>query len=133
MTRSDLPLSTREVYQILKDIAMGERTACHIHDPLACGLLCVEVDGWQLTFQHAHQGLEYCESSCAPDGRSARLDDWHRYGTNPVDLLSAWEHQQLTRVLTNLTSIANRQGSASASTLLDCTGGTDHDQKSRPD
>ncbi|MNM62321.1 hypothetical protein D3C81_736510 [compost metagenome] len=41
------------------------------------------------------EGLAHCVHCQAPNGDQAGLDDWHRYGTNPADLLSLWERTQL--------------------------------------
>ena len=38
----------------------------------------------------------------SPDGRVGTLELWQRYGTDPVGLLSSWEHEQLERLLSSL-------------------------------
>lgn len=98
------PLTAREVYQVLKDAALGVRTLRRM-DPPACdepgsGVVYVDIDGWQLTFHVGHETVERCDSCTSDDGRSALQEDWQRFGTNPVDLLSQWEHEQLYRQLT---------------------------------
>lgn len=43
--------------------------------------------------------LDYCEECVSPDGRRWSFDSGDRYGTDPVALLSVWEHQTLERLL----------------------------------
>ena len=92
------PIPTaREVYQILKDLAMGERL---LHKVQAdAGVLIIEIDDWRLILSHDGNHLERCEACTAADGRRATLQDWPRYGTDPVSFLSAWERTQLERML----------------------------------
>ncbi|MGV8920709.1 MAG: DUF7693 family protein [Pseudomonas sp.] len=44
----------------------------------------------------------YFKDSTSPDGLSAAMEVWQRYCTNPVDLLSNWEHAQLEQLLSAL-------------------------------
>ncbi|MFG0670871.1 hypothetical protein ACF8E6_10010 [Pseudomonas sp. xss_1] len=78
------PLTAREAYQILRDIALGVRTTRRIgQQPWAeiyFGLMTVEADGWVLTFCKDCDPLDYCDSC-------------------PVELLSTWEHAQLEKLL----------------------------------
>jgi hypothetical protein len=100
------PLTAREVYQILKDVALGTRTmhraSQQTWNEIYNGLMTVEIDGWHLTLFNDGGALNYCENCRAPDGRVGSLETWQRYGTNPVDLLSGWEHEQLERLLNAL-------------------------------
>ncbi|WP_429581368.1 DUF7693 family protein [Pseudomonas frederiksbergensis] len=97
------PLTPREVYQILRDLALGARTMHRLGErtwtEIYCGLMTVEVDSWVLTFYNDCDTLEYCDSCYAPDGRAYIFDSSQRYGTDPVELLSTWEHQQLENLL----------------------------------
>lgn len=87
-------LTAREVYQVLKDLAMGERLPRVVR---ADGdWLSVETDGWTLTLAH---DLEHCQACSAADGRAATSHDWPRHGTDPVSFLSAWERRQLERLM----------------------------------
>lgn len=46
--------------------------------------------------------LDYCEDCRAPGRRVGTVEDWQRYGTDPVELLSGWEREQLERLLSAL-------------------------------
>lgn len=59
----------------------------------------VSIDGWRLTLVLDGDGLVHCSGCHCPDGRQASLEDWHRYGTNPVDYLSIWERGRIERLL----------------------------------
>ena len=99
-------LTTREVYQVLKEIALGVRTMRRLSaqswNEIHTGSMPVEVDSWTLMLFNDGDTLDYCESATCPAGKAGTPEDWQRYGTNPVDLLSAWEHQQLELMLANL-------------------------------
>ncbi|WP_423246487.1 DUF7693 family protein [Pseudomonas syringae] len=43
--------------------------------------------------------LGYCEECISPDGRRWSLDSGNRFGTDPIAMLSTWEHQTLERLL----------------------------------
>lgn len=62
----------------------------------------VEIDGWRQALFNDSDCLDYCEECRAPDGRTGSLETWQRYGTDPVDLLSGWEREQLERLLNAL-------------------------------
>ncbi len=100
---SPKPLTAREAYQVLRDIALGIRTMCRQGSQswteIYCGLMTVEVDGWIITFYNDCDTLDYCVSCYDPDGRAYIFDTFQRYGTNPVELLSTWEHTQLEKLL----------------------------------
>jgi len=99
-------LTAREVYQVLKEVALGVRTLRRLSaqswNEIHTGPMPVEVDSWTLTLFNDCDILDYCEDATCPAGRTGTLEDWQRYGTNPVDLLSAWEHRQLELMLANL-------------------------------
>lgn len=96
-TPASCTLTAREVYQVLKDLAMGERLLNGVQAD-AAGLI-VDIDGWTLTLGHDGKHLERCETCTAADGRTATQQDWPRYGTDPVSFLSVWERTQLERML----------------------------------
>ncbi|MGF6457873.1 hypothetical protein ABIA55_003337 [Pseudomonas frederiksbergensis] len=106
-TQNDLnitsPLIAREVYQVLKDVALGTRTMARASNQswneIYDGRIAVAVDGWQLTLFNDGGTLDYCEVCRSPDGRVGTVEDWQRYGTDPVELLSGWEREQLERLL----------------------------------
>jgi len=99
-------LTAREVYQVLKEVALGVRALRRLStqswNEIHTGPMPIEVDRWTLTLFNNGYTLAYCETATCPAGRTGTLDDWQRYGTNPVDLLSAWEHRQLELTLTRL-------------------------------
>ncbi len=88
--------TSREIYQCLRDAALGI-SALVVRGQQADGLVEVEIDGWRLTLQLDPEGLAHCASARSPDDRHADLQAWQRYGTNPVNLLSIWELQQIER------------------------------------
>ncbi len=96
-------LATREVYQILRDIALGIRNLQRVSEPswteIACGSMTVQADGWILTLRNEAGALDHLISCFSPDGRVYALNTHHHYGTDPVALMSTWEHAQLLRLL----------------------------------
>jgi hypothetical protein len=100
------PLTAREVYQVLKDVALGirimTRTSSQSLSEIYNGLMPVEIDGWRLTLFNDGGTLDYCEDCRSPDGHIGSLETWQRYGTDPVELLSGWEREQLERLLNAL-------------------------------
>lgn len=97
------PLLAREVYQLLKDVAQGERRWCLLPaGSTAPETLKVEIDGWQMTLLHEHGALQQCVYCRAPDGREGSLEHWHRSGTDPLAFLSVWENRQIERSLERL-------------------------------
>ena len=59
----------------------------------------VDVEGWSMTIFNDCDELDYCEECVSPDGRRWCFDLGDRFGTDPVALLSTWEHQALERLL----------------------------------
>ncbi|WP_122664663.1 DUF7693 family protein [Pseudomonas viridiflava] len=97
MAKTTTDLTARDVYQLLKDIALETRTLHTVNTRK--GYINVEVDGWQLTLISEGNMLSYCEACQSPEGNLGTADHWQRYGTDPVKLLSIWEHEQLRRLL----------------------------------
>jgi hypothetical protein len=97
MAKTTTDLTARDVYQLLKDIALETRTL-HAVDSRK-GHIEIEVDGWQLTLVSEDNKLSHCQACRSPEGHLGTADSWQRYGTDPVKLLSIWEHQQLQRLL----------------------------------
>ncbi len=97
------PLSAREVYQLLKDVALGVRSISRGGGPawreLEFGAFTVNVESWQLTVFNESGDLDHCVGCTAPDGRTVNEETWARYGTDPIHLLSRWEREQLERQL----------------------------------
>lgn len=100
------PLTARKVCQILTDVALGKRImtrrSVQSWSEIYHGLMPVEIDGWQLTLFNDCDTLDYCEYCRSPDGRVGTLELWQREGADPVDLLGAWEREQLERLLAAL-------------------------------
>lgn len=88
---------------MLTDVALGKRimtrNSIQSWSEIYHGLMPVEIDGWLLTRFNDCNTLDYCEGCRAPDGRVGTLETWQRYGTDPVELLSGWEREQLERLL----------------------------------
>lgn len=61
--------------------------------------MTVEADGWVLTFYNDCDTLDYCDSCYSPEGRAFIFDSLQSYSTDPVELLSTWEHAQLENLL----------------------------------
>ncbi|MBM1206698.1 DUF7693 family protein [Pseudomonas fragi] len=109
-TQNDLnttsPLPANEVSQVLTDVALGKRimmrSSIQSWNEIYHGLMPVEIDGWQLTLFNDCDTLDYCEYCRSPDGRVGTLELWQREGADPVDLLGAWEREQLERLLAAL-------------------------------
>ncbi|KAA8694584.1 hypothetical protein ALP10_03516 [Pseudomonas syringae pv. helianthi] len=90
-------LTTREVYQQLRDAAMGTRILKRIGAPTASGLQHVEIDSWLLTLEITEGSPTRCRACRCPQGREGSFESWLR--TDPVSLLSGWEHAQIERLL----------------------------------
>ncbi|KKX61942.1 hypothetical protein [Pseudomonas putida] len=89
------PLTAREVYQQLRDAALGLR-------PLKCldqrsSPMQVDIEGWHLSLDVDGTHLRHCQHCQSPDGRV--FDGGPRFGTDPVSLLSTWELAQIERLL----------------------------------
>lgn len=112
MTRKQNELNTTssltacEVCQVLTDVALGKRimirNSIQSWNEIYHGLMPVEIDGWRLTLFNDCDTLDYCEYCRSPDGRVGTLELWQREGADPVELLSAWEREQLERLLAGL-------------------------------
>ena len=62
-----------------------------------CGMMTIEVDGWQITFFIDCGDLDYCDSCLAPDGRKYEFSS--RDAFDPIALLTPDEHRQLEELL----------------------------------
>jgi len=97
LTRS-ASLNTRAIYQSLRNAALGVHHL-EVSARRDGALVDVDIQGWQMTLALDPEGLAQCISCQSPDGQQAGTEDWQRYGTNPVDLLSLWERTQLEKLL----------------------------------
>ncbi|WP_331695801.1 hypothetical protein VY732_14595 [Pseudomonas sp. ZY71] len=100
---SALPLTAREAYPVLRDIALGistmRRLGTQSWAEIYCGQMTVETDGWVITLYNDCDTLDYCDSCYNPDGRAYIFDSMQHYGTDPIELLSTWENTQLENLL----------------------------------
>lgn len=100
----DIPpneLTAREVYQVLREVVLGRRGMTKVgsqtwDEVYACHFE-VDVEGWRITTYNDCDELDYCEQAVSPGGQRWDFDPGAR--TNPIALLSTWEHQSLERML----------------------------------
>ena len=103
-SRHDIPpgaLTARDVSQVLREVVFGRRTMTKIgsqswEQVYACHFE-VDVEGWRITIYNDCDELDYRERCVSPDGQRWDFDPGDR--TDPVALLSTWEHQSLERML----------------------------------
>jgi len=94
-------VTAREVCQVLREVVLGRRAmskvgsqsweqlyACHFE---------IDVEGWRITIYNDCDELDYCERCVSPEGNCWEFDPGDR--TDPIALLSTWEHQTLGRML----------------------------------
>lgn len=93
-------LTAREVYQTLRDAALGIRSLRRLDESSGPGQVQVGIEGWRLTLDVDGVHVRQCQRCHSPDGREGELDGWQRFGTDPVSFLSAWELAQIERLLT---------------------------------
>ncbi len=92
-------LTAREVCQRLRDAALEVLVFKVCEAPSASGLVAVDIEGWRLLLDFDGGRLHHCEYARDTDEREGALDDWQRFGTDPVSLLSTWELAQIERLL----------------------------------
>lgn len=96
-------LTAREVCQVLRDAIFGRRTmirACaQTWDELYAGMFMIDVEGWSMTIFNDCEELDYRGGCVSPDGRRWSFDSGDRFGTDPIAMLSTWEHQNLYRTV----------------------------------
>nr|WP_238587135.1 hypothetical protein [Pseudomonas veronii] len=99
-------LSAREVCQVLREAIFGRSVMCKMGheswDEIYAGHFQINVDDWQISIYNDCDQLDYCEQCVSPDGRRWSFDSGNRFGTDPVALLSTWEHQTLEQLLKTL-------------------------------
>ncbi|WP_437128629.1 DUF7693 family protein [Pseudomonas antarctica] len=97
------PLSAREVCQILREVTFERRTMTKVSqaswDEIYAGHFVMSVEGWRISIYNDCDTLDYCEECESPEGRRWSFDAGDRFGTDPIALLSIWEHQTLERLL----------------------------------
>lgn len=96
-------LSAREVGQVLRDVTWGRRVMTKVSheswDGIYAGHFRVRIDGWELSIYNDCDELDYCEECISPDERRWSFDSGDRFGTDPIALLSTWEHQKFEQLL----------------------------------
>ena len=96
-------LSAREVCQVLREVTFERRTMTKASqaswDEIYAGHFVVSVEGWRISIYNDCDTLDYCEECISSDGRRWSFDSGDRFGTDPIALLSTWEHQTLERLL----------------------------------
>ncbi|MDG2969392.1 MULTISPECIES: DUF7693 family protein [Pseudomonas] len=99
-------LSAREVCQVLREVIFGRcamtKVGQALWDEIYAGHFLVDVDGWRLSIYNDCDTLDYCEECFSTDGRRWSFDSGDRFGTDPIALLSTWEHRTLERMLKEL-------------------------------
>jgi len=100
------PLTAREVCQVLREVTFERRTMVRAADvpwgQLDAPPFVIDVEGWRITLCCDAGSLTHCEEATSPDGLLWSFDPGDRYGTDPVALLSTWEHLTLERLLKSL-------------------------------
>lgn len=96
-------LSAREVCQLLREVTFERRTMTKVSQAswgeISSGRFLVNVDGWQISISTDCGALDHCEECISRDGRRWSFGAGDRFGTDPIALLSTWEHQTLERLL----------------------------------
>lgn len=93
----------REVYQKLKDVCLGvaklnlhgNQRWCDLH----AGLVTINIDGWIISLCKEAGNLDHCAGCTLPDGHQLDSRHWANPGTDPLELLSVWERNQLETAL----------------------------------
>ena len=96
------PLSARDVCEVLREVAWGRRVMTRVGQMSDSDHLEVQVGGWRISIYSNCGELDYCQTCISPDGRRWSFDSGARYGTDPVALLSTWEHKTLGDLLKSL-------------------------------
>ncbi|MBY8930988.1 hypothetical protein HX805_22770 [Pseudomonas sp. G5001] len=88
---------------MLREVALGRlimvRACERGWDEIYAERFQVNVEGWRISIHNDLDELDYCEECISPDGRRWSFDSGDRFGTDPIAMLSTWEHQTLERLL----------------------------------
>lgn len=94
-------LTAREVYQVLREVVLGRRgmtkVSSQTSDEVYACHFEVDVEGWRISIYNDCDELDYCEQALSLSGQRWDFDPGAR--TDPIALLSTWEHQSLERML----------------------------------
>ncbi|QKZ05636.1 DUF7693 family protein [Pseudomonas eucalypticola] len=99
MTIEPPALTARDVAQLLREAVFGRLAMSAAHEPPRDDRVLVTIEGWRLTLDWAGDEVGVCTECLGADGRRWQLAGGDRYGTDPVALLSTWEHGALGRLL----------------------------------
>ena len=103
VTADNSELSAREVCQVLREVTFERRTMTKVGhaswDEVYAGHFVVSVEGWHISIYNDCDTLDHCKECISLDGRRWSFDSGDRFGTDPIALLSTWEHQALERIL----------------------------------
>jgi hypothetical protein len=93
--------TARDVCQILREVIFARllMTGTQTWDEVYACHFVVDIGGWRISMYSDCDTLDYCEEAVSPEGLRWAFDPGNRYGTDPVALLSTWEHQTLERML----------------------------------
>ena len=94
-------LTARAVCEVLREVVLGRRHMTKVgaqtwNEVYACHFV-VDVEGWRISIYNDCDELDYCEWCVSPEGQRWDFDPGAR--TDPIALLSSWEHQSLERML----------------------------------
>ncbi|WP_349016222.1 hypothetical protein [Pseudomonas sp. PS01303] len=96
-------LSAREVCQVLREVTFERRTMTKVSQAswgeIYAGHFVVSVEGWHISIYNDNDTLDHCEECVSPEGLRWSFGAGDRFGTDPIALLSTWEHQTLERLL----------------------------------
>lgn len=96
-------LTAREVCQRLREVTFERCAMTRIHaspgDVTAAGFVLIDVDGWRITLRYDGDELNGCEACVSSEDRRWSFDTGDQYGTDPVALLSTWEHATLGQMI----------------------------------
>jgi len=99
-------LSAREVSQALREAIFGRAVMSKVGheswDEIYAGHFLVDVGGWRISIYNDCDELDYCEECVSSDGRHWSFDSGGRFGTDPIALLSTWEHETFELLLKTL-------------------------------
>ncbi|WP_306299043.1 MULTISPECIES: hypothetical protein [Pseudomonas] len=86
---------------MLREVVLGRRHMTKVGvqawDEVYAYHFVVDIEGWRITIYNDCDELDYCEQVVSPNGQRWDFDPGAR--TDPIALLSTWEHQSLERML----------------------------------
>ena len=96
-------LSAREVCQLLREVTFERLVITKVGqlswDEVYAGHFVVSIEGWHISIYNDCDTLDHSKECISLDGRRWSFDSGDRFGTDPIAMLSTWEHQTLERLL----------------------------------